>query len=395
MTPFLSELNELYGRNYWFRWNEARVEPEGIGIIIDAWREDLSLTALDVTSLISKTFAIAGMHAQPSQAGLVASRLIQQLGGLLGCGVFKSAGVRELIERYKPEQSFTRSAAIQMIGKKDPGSSESLIKRIRPEDVFANLVARGVFRVGLKLECPNCRLDFWVSLDDVRTQTKCEYCGPDFNVTSQLRDRNWRYRRSGLFGRDNHQEGGIPVALTLMQLQTVLHDHEILYTTAMDVKPAGAPVQKCETDFVILTHEHFNHEVQIAIGECKNRGKITEDDVAKLRMVAEALEKKGIQVYVIFATLSDFTSEELVRCQAISGKYERRLILFTARELEPYFLYEKTKEEFDIQGYAISLEDMANTTHTVFYAQRRKAPPTAQVDVGTSLAEDGNALSQL
>lgn len=253
MTPFLPELNELYGRNYWFIWNEARVEPEGIGITIDAWREDLSLTALDVTSLISKTFAIAGIHAQPSQAGLVASRLIQQLGGLLGCGVFKSAGVRELIEKYKPEQSFTRSAAVQMIGKKDPGSSESLMNRIKPEDVFANLVARGVFRVGLKLECPICRLDFWVSLDDVRTQTKCEYCGQDFIVTSQLRDRDWRYRRPGLFGRDNHQEGGIPVALTLMQLQTVLRDHAILYTTAMEVKPAGAPVQKCETDFVILT----------------------------------------------------------------------------------------------------------------------------------------------
>lgn len=145
----------------------------------------------------------------------------------------------------------------------------------------------------------------------------------------------------------------------------------MLCTTVLEIEPAGGPVQKCETDFVIFTQQYINHKVQIAIGECKNRGEITEDDVAKPRMVAEALEKKDIQVYVIFAKLSDFTSEELVRCQAINGKYERRLILFTARELEPYFLYEKTKEEFDIQGYAISLEDMANTTHTVFYAHRK------------------------
>lgn len=107
-----------------------------------------------------------------------------------------------------------------------------------------------------------------------------------------------------------------------------------------------------------------------------------EDDVAKLQMAAKALEKKGIQVYVIFAKLSDFTSEELVRCQAISGKYERRLILFTARE----------KEEFDTRGSAISLEDMANTTHTVCYAQRRQAPPAAHIDPGTVLAEDSGAL---
>jgi hypothetical protein len=312
MTQFLPELNEYYGRNYYFWWNKCRVEPEGIGIIIDSRQTDLDVSALDVTSLIAKIFEVAEMRTRPSQAGLIASRLIQQLGGPLGlvrCGVFKSAGARELIKKYKPDQSFTKSAAIQIIRENDSRNSHSWARESRPEDMFANLVTHGVFRVGLKLECPNCHLDFWVSLDDVRTQTICEYCGQDFNVTPQLRDRDWRYRRSGLFGRDNHQEGGITVALTLLQIQTSLHLHNILCTTALEIEPAGAPVQKCETDFVILTQEHFNHEVQIAIGECKNRGEITEDDVAKLRMVAEAVEKKHIQVYVIFAKLSDFTPE--------------------------------------------------------------------------------------
>jgi hypothetical protein len=170
-----------------------------------------------------------------------------------------------------------------------------------------------------------CR--FWVSLDDVRTQTTCEHCGQDFKVTPQLRDRDWRYRRSGLFGRDNYQEGEIPVALTLLQIQTSLHLHDMLCTTALEIEPAGAPVQKCESDFVIITQQHTNHKVQITIGECKNRGEITEDDVAKLRMVAEA--------------------------------------------------------------------DMANTTHTVFYALRRKAPQQPHGDAATSLAEDGGARPQL
>jgi hypothetical protein len=30
MTPFLPELNEYYGRNYYFEWNKARVEPEAL-----------------------------------------------------------------------------------------------------------------------------------------------------------------------------------------------------------------------------------------------------------------------------------------------------------------------------------------------------------------------------
>jgi hypothetical protein len=373
MTPFLPELNEFYGRNCWFHPFETRVEPEGLGLIIDNWRTDVSLSAMDVPTLLSKIFEVAGIQARPSQAGLIAFRLIQQLGGLLGCGVLKSAGVRKLIEKYKPDQSFTRGAAIQIIREHDSGSSPTLGGRVRPEDMFANLVTRGVFRVGLKLECPRCHLDFWISLDDVRTQTKCEYCGDDFDVTSQLRDRDWRYRRSGLFGRDDHQEGGIPVALTLQQLQSALGHFQILYTTGMELEPASAPVRKCETDFVILTQRNIDHKVEIAIDECKNRGEITEDDVSKLRIVAEALNEKNIQVCVIFVKLADFTPQELERCRAINGQYKQRMILLTPRELEPYFLYERTAQEFDIRRSANSFTDMVAATHAVFYQQRRRS----------------------
>lgn len=387
MTPYLPELNEFYGRNFYFEYNKARVEPEGIGIIINAWREDLSLSALDVTSLISRIFEVAGMRVKPSQPGLIASRLIQQLGGLQGCRVFKITGVRDLIEKYNPDQFFTRSGAKQVIGRNDPitgrpnfSEFEDLFleprssDKLKPEDAFTYLVKHGVFRVGLEFECPSCHLGFWVSLDDVMTDTKCEYCGQDFNVTSQLRDRDWRYRRSGLFGKENHQEGAIPVVLTLQQMDTIFGLHEMLYTTAMEIEPAEPPVQKCETDLVVLTQKNIDHEIQIVIGECKNKKEITEEDVFKLRMVAEALEKKGIQVFVIFAKLGGFTPVELERCEAVNGKYERRLILLSTRELEPYHLYEKTAKEFDINKYAVSLEDMANITHTVFYEQPGKLP---------------------
>jgi len=124
LTPYLPELNEYYGRNFYFDWNKTRVEPEGLGIIIQAYREDLSLNALEVTFLITKVFDIAGMRLQSSKAGLIASRLIQQVGGLQGSRVFKIAGVRDLIERYKPDQSFTRSAAKQIIGRNDPATGK-------------------------------------------------------------------------------------------------------------------------------------------------------------------------------------------------------------------------------------------------------------------------------
>jgi hypothetical protein len=396
MTPYIPELNEYYGRNFYFDWNEVRVEPESIGIIITVWREDLSLSALNVTSLLSKIFEVAGIKANPSKPGLIASRLIQQLGGLQGCRVFKIAGVRNLIKKYKPDQSFTKGAATQIIANLDPLTNkpnfsdyEDLFlesrpwsKKLKPNDVFTYLLKHGVFRVGLKFECPHCNLDFWLSLDDIKTQTTCEYCGRAFNVTTQLKDRDWNYRRSGLFGKENNQEGGIPVALTLQQIDTVYKGlKEMIYTTAMELVPAGASINRCETDFVVLTQSKIDHKIQIVIGECKNHEEIAEDDVLKLKKVAEALEKKGVQVFVIFSKISDFTPEELERCKIINEKSRRRLILFTGRELEPYRLYEKTEKEFDIERYAVSFENMVDVTQAVFYEQRRKSLQTGDTSI--------------
>jgi len=44
------------------------------------------------------------------------------MGGLQGCRVFKIAGVRSLIKKYPPADSFERTEAVTMIGNNDPVS---------------------------------------------------------------------------------------------------------------------------------------------------------------------------------------------------------------------------------------------------------------------------------
>ena len=87
-TPYVPELNEYYGRQYYFEWDKARVDPQGMGIISNASRSDLSLNALDVVELVKRVFSVAGIDAQPSKPGLIASQLIYQMGGLQKCRVF-------------------------------------------------------------------------------------------------------------------------------------------------------------------------------------------------------------------------------------------------------------------------------------------------------------------
>src|SRR5208282_5403137 len=153
------------------------------------------------------------MKAEPSKPGRVAARLIQQMGGNQGCRVFKIAGVRKLIENYGPLQSFTRSNAVQVIGQNDPATGKpSFVQyeglyieqrdspKLKPENAFDYLLKRGVFHAGLNLRCANCELEFWLPLDGLASEVRCEYCGTTSHITAQLRDRDWAYRRSGLFG---------------------------------------------------------------------------------------------------------------------------------------------------------------------------------------------------
>jgi hypothetical protein len=379
--PFLPQLNESIGRQFYFLPHSVRVEPGSVGIVLGANQDDLTISALSVSSVISNIFKVADIQAKPSQSGLVISRLIQQLGGLKGCRVFKIAGVRELIDTYKPEQHFTTSAAETIIGKVKDGKLnfsdyEDLYiepragnTKLTPRDAFNYMLRHGLFRVGLELKCPTCLLPFWLALDNVRTLSKCEYCGSEFCITSQLKDRDWRYRRSGLLGKENHLEGAIPVILTLQQIQTLFLHSNFLYTTSMELE--GSSIKKCEADFVIIKDD-ANREPQVAIGECKTRLEISEDDVEKMLSVAESLEANGLDTFIVFSKLAEFNLEELKRCARVNGKYRNRLVLLTTRELEPYDIYEKTEKEFDIKRHAMSLEDMAEITKAVFFEKRTR-----------------------
>ncbi len=398
--PYFPPLNEYYGRQAYFLYHSVRSEREGIGIITGVTTSDLTIHALDVRTLVKKIFEAFGISAKPSAAGLVGLRLIEQLGGLQGCRVLKIAGVRELIRAYQPSQSFTRSGAITTIGPIDPVTHkpkfedyESLYIEARehrgplkPQDAFNYLLKKGVFRAGLKLVCPSCELDSWVHLDDVRTVNNCEYCGKDFNITPQLKDRDWAYRRSGLFGRDDHQRGGIPVALTLQQLETAMHDSILAYTTGTDLDSITADIQQCETDFVLIAEAPRTKTLHVGIGECKSDGgEITSDDVTKLTRVADALTTKSCEAFIIFSKTSRFTPEEVERCKAAQAKYRRRVILLSERELKPYYLYEQTAKEFEINQHASSFEQMAQATHNIYFEPRPRTVP-APPATGPALA---------
>ena len=288
--------------------------------------------------------------------------------------------MRQLIEEHSPYASFRAPEAKKIIGQIDPKTNRPDFDRykmlyldgsiVTPSSAFNYLAQKEVFRVGIELKCPNCDLKFWRMLDSVKSKSICELCSHKFNILTQLKDRDWFYRRSGIFGLDDNQAGGIPVVLTLNQLQSNFHSDTFLYVTAMNIECDGTN-QNCETDFIVISWNH-DGKVSIVISECKTRKPIEAQDVKNLTTVADKLASKHIETYILFSKITDFSDAEVEMCMQAQEQYRSRVIMLTDRELEPSFLYQEAKKSFQVENCGTNWEIMALNTKVIFHEKIKR-----------------------
>ena len=369
-------------------------EPERVGLVIDASDTSASIRALPVGNLVEAIFDLSGFSSKLSDGGLIARQLIAQLGGVDRARAFKIPGVGRLLKTYSPTAPFTKKSAVQLIGCEDPDNPDASFKdhenlyieprhgdtKLTPAAVFAFLVEKGLFRIGAELQCPNCRLASWTALDVLKQRVVCELCGHEFDATRQLINEDWHYRRSGVLGKEKNAQGAIPVVLTLQQFTVNLNgpSHK-MYSPSLELVPkTGLGLPKCEIDFVWLISRAYPERTVAIIGECKDRGggrekgkdsgTIDADDVENLRRVADALPRKRFETFIVLAKLCPFTADEIALAKTLNDKYRWRAILLTARELEPYHFFDRTKLEFKgIDPYADSAEDLARATDLMYF----------------------------
>ena len=389
--PFIPELNEFYAQTMHFEYDKLRIESGRIELVINATDTDTFLYALPVADLVEKVFGMAGFRTKSSSAGLIVRQLIRQLGGLQGARVFKIPGVRRLLKTYGPTVAFTKRNALQLIAAPDPDNLDAKFSdhqrlyieprphgtTLEPALVFAYLVEKGLFRIGMELICPTCRMTSWTALDVLKQCVVCDMCGHEHDATRQLVHGQWHYRRSGLLGAEKNAQGAVPVARVLQQLEANLHGvlHAGMYSPSLELEPKdGKDLPTCEVDFLWLIPRPYPQKTVVILGECKDQAAIKlkefENDIENLRRVADALPRKRFETFILLAKLSPFTPEEIERAKTLNDKYRRRAILLTARELEPYHIYDRIKPEFDLPGYGGTPEDLALATIQMYFKEQ-------------------------
>jgi hypothetical protein len=397
VPPFLPDLNEFYARSMHFDYSKVRSESDRIGLVIDACDATAFTYAMPVADLIERIFSLAGFAASLSAGGLIARQLISQLGGVDGARALKVPGVRRLLKTHGPRATFTKKSAIELIASRDPENPTASFKdyeqlygghhpfgtKLDPAAVFGYLVEKGLFRMGAELTCPYCRLRSWTALDGLKQQLGCEMCGQEFDATRQLVDDTLHYRRSGVLGAERNAQGAIPVVLTLQQFMVNLSSfRKGMYSPSLDLLPKeGTGLPKCEVDFVWVIPEPYPEKTVVIIGECKDRGAghlgtIDAVDIEHLKAVAGALPRERFDTYIVLAKLCPFTAEEITLAKTLNDRHRRRAILLTARELEPYHFYERTKLTFnDIKDHASRPEDLANNTALMYFQESKPGQP--------------------
>jgi hypothetical protein len=347
--PLIRQLNEFYSREIAFDPWKIRISKDGIVVIIDSNDNSLFLYPIHHQILIQKIFELAGLKSEISQPGRIAKRIIEKLGGLDGGMVFKISGVRKLFRKLKTDECITKGEATKIIWEDGHFKKfENLYieqgekAKLTTSDVFNFLLKKDFLRPGLELVCNHCKLPNWISLQKIDDIWRCNYCGDDNKTSLQLKDRgDWKFRKSGLFSKDNNQEGAIPVILTLLVFLRIFGFSKFIYSTSLKLISEN---KSCEIDFCILQYQRGG-KIQSGIGECKSEGGIIgQEDVDNLKFVWNKVKSLNIDCYLVFSkTAEKFEQSEIDLFKKVKEE-NIPIILLTNKEMELYHPYREILE---------------------------------------------------
>lgn len=375
--PFIRQLNEFYSREITFDPWKLRVEKDGIAIIIKTIDGSLTLSPISHQKIIHKIFELAGLKSEISQAGLIAKKIIEKLGGVDGCRVFKIEGVRKLFQTLKTNKSITRGEGKKMIS--DGGNFKRFENlyieprekaKLEADDVFDFLLKKDFLRPGLELICNHCKLSNWLSLRELDDVWTCKYCGGDNKTVLQLKDKvKLKFRKSGLFAKDNNQEGAIPVILTLLVFLRISDLSKFVYSPSL--KLVGES-KSCEIDFCVLQYGRRG-KIQLAIGECKSKGGlIDQKDIENLKFVRDKIKNLNIDCYLVFSkTAEKFEQSEIELFKKLKEE-NIPIILLTNKELEAYHPYWENKELPKEYIYVFDMEQMSRNSLYLYVQEQKK-----------------------
>jgi hypothetical protein len=164
-------------------------------------------------------------------------------------------------------------------------------------------------------------------------------------------------------------------ALTLQQLDTILCS-AMIYVSSMTIEPAVANIIPCETGLVVVSEKIVTTTGLVLPSQNARAAaaKLPRRTFGNPRKWRTHFERPDSPVHHFFKDRAVRGGGDCAVPRRAAGGAAAHDPAFGPRT-RSVFVYEWAAKEFEIDATAISLEDLANTTHGLYFNPRPKAAP--------------------
>lgn len=343
-------------RDYW------RVGRNGlVKLVKDDWADRWEIP--ESQKVLFAWLKDQGWEAELSSSGLLAKQIYKKLGGhaltlanekLLGLLEHMNGGSVQANGQPLPNIRINqeRELPIGEIRTRLQGSSGHT-------DLCDYLISKGIFHVGLRIQCPHCLRSSWFPVDKIEKVFTCPRCPETFSAIGNIEKGEWCYKTIGSFSVPGYADGAYATLLAL----EFFNDNKIntLLSTPVLSFVAKSPTKKnIEADYALFWQDSIYGEKMdgLVFGESKTYGKFQKKDFDRMSYLAKSFPGAIIAFSTLRKTL---TADEIKSITKIakkgrklwkSGRPINPVLILTGTELlsfqgPPYCWEDSVKNKFD------------------------------------------------
>lgn len=189
-----------------------------------------------------------------------------------------------------------------------------MLSRQTPKEYGRNLLLwlleRKLLRMVLPVTCTSCRSRLILGPDELDTEVRCSFCDDSFPLALPVaeagRKSAWHYRIAGHVP-ESRLQAALPV-LAVTSLLGALARGGSMQSHAMGTEIVS-PGRRAEFDIATIADSFIP---EVVLGEVKSHHHIDRNDIDNLAWAQEHLRGKGIECYILIATLNDSLSRDEV-----------------------------------------------------------------------------------
>jgi hypothetical protein len=341
---------------------------------VENWR------AMESETILFAWLRDKGWDAVLSPPGILAKQVYKRLGGWTQ--MLANKNVLSLIEHMNggnvdktgilknPRVAKQRDIAVEHM--------KSEINRGAPNSRrFERLVEQGVFKLGLRSQCPTCQRTSWFGMSSLSEVLECPQCLQEFPAAGNVDQgkSGWSYRTAGPFSVASYADGAFSVLLALDAIGGRMSSTR--RTTSVPSFEATNPSgKKLEADFAMFWRESIYGEdsTGLLFGESKSFNSFATKDVERMKYLGELFPGS----ILVFSTLRNKLEVDEIAAIARLAKTGRKvwkdnrpinpvLILTEAELLQgqrpPFCWSEELKKKFQ---HIHSLMDWCNASQQIY-----------------------------